>query len=251
MSLYNSSHGNGSRPEKTAMILARRVVDDIRLKGLVPGDKLPPERVMLEDFQVGRGTLREALRFLELQKVISLKPGPGGGPTVEKPDASTLATTMLLLLQFDNAPFSSVAETRHDLEPLMARLAAERMGEDDLKALATNVDTMRDNISDYNVFLHTNQEFHDLVAWGTQNAVYGFLIDALLDILDGSALGVDYPEHRRGAVLKAHASILEALQNHDGDASFEAMQRHIGEYEKYVTKKFPEILAGPVHWNMA
>lgn len=233
------------------MILARRVVDDIRRREFRVGDRLPPERVMLEDYQVGRGTLREALRFLELQKVISLKPGPGGGPTVEKPDASTLATTMLLLLQFDNAPYSAVVETRRDLEPLMARLAAERMTADHLTQIAENVDQMREGMNDYAVFLHTNQEFHDIIAWGTQNSVYGFLIDALLDILDGSALGVDYPERRRTAVLQAHTNILEALQKRDGDAAFSAMEAHIGEYVKYVTKKFPDVVARQVTWDMA
>jgi GntR family transcriptional repressor for pyruvate dehydrogenase complex len=69
---------NQSRAPKTAMIVARRIVRDIDRLSLGPGDKLPPERVMLEEYQVGRGTLRESLRFLELQGIISLKPGPGG-----------------------------------------------------------------------------------------------------------------------------------------------------------------------------
>lgn len=233
------------------MILARRVVEDIRRREFQAGDRLPPERVMLEDYQVGRGTLREALRFLELQRVISLKPGPGGGPTVEKPDASTLATTMLLLLQFDRAPYSAIVETRRDLEPLMARLAAERMSADELEQLSDNVDEMRDGLDDYGVFLYTNKEFHDIVAWGTHNSVYGFLVDALLDILDGSALGVDYPERLREAVLRAHASILEGLRAHDGDASRDAMERHIEEYVTYVNKKFPDIVARQVRWDMS
>ena len=70
---------NESHAPKTAMIVARRIVRDIDRLSLQPGDKLPPERVMLEEYQVGRGTLRESLRFLELQGIISLKPGPGGG----------------------------------------------------------------------------------------------------------------------------------------------------------------------------
>lgn len=242
---------HASRPEKTAMILARRVVDDIRRNEFGVGDRLPPERVMLEDYQVGRGTLREALRFLELQKVVSLKPGPGGGPTVQKPDASTLATTMLLLLQFDNAPFETIVETRRDLEPLLARLAAERMNADELEALAASVDLMRESgMKDLDVFLATNQDFHDRIAWGTKNSVYGFLIDALLDILDGSALGVDYPERRRQAVLRAHTGILEALQAHDPHAARDAMERHIIEYTRYVTKKYPDVLARRVTWDL-
>ncbi|MFH5821904.1 FadR/GntR family transcriptional regulator [Georgenia sp. AZ-5] len=232
------------------MLLAKRIVDDIRRDERGTGDKLAPERVMLEKYQVGRGTLRESLRFLELQGVISLKPGPGGGPTVEKPDSSTLATTLLLLLQFENAKFETIAEARRGFEPLMARLAAERISEDDLRMLESSVDTMRGGLSDIDTFLHTNMEFHEIIAWSSKNAMYGFLIDALVGILDGSALGVDYPVHRRTAVLKAHTSILEALRAHDGDASGEAMTRHIDEYVRYISRKFPEVLARPVTWDL-
>ena len=85
---------------------------DIERMELAPGDKLPPEKVMFQNYQVGRGTLREALRFLELQGILSLKPGPGGGPVVERPDASNLATLLVLLLQFSDARYQTVVEAR-------------------------------------------------------------------------------------------------------------------------------------------
>lgn len=232
------------------MIIARRIVDDIRRNGHSVGDKLPPERVMLEQYQVGRGTLRESLRFLELQGVISLKPGPGGGPTVERPDASNLATTLVLMLQFDNAPFRDIVEARRGLEPLMARLAAERMTPEQLAKLEESVERMRDHLDDEEVFLEANQRFHDVIAWSSGNALFGFLIDALLGIIDGTALGVDYPPHRRAAVLKAHTRIFEALKQRDPEASMEAMQAHIDEYMRYVTRKFPDVLARPVTWDL-
>lgn len=94
---------NPLRPMKTAMLVAQRIVADINERGNVVGDRLPPERLMLEKYDVGRGTLRESLRFLELQGVITLKPGPGGGPVVVQPDASSLATSLALLLQFSDA----------------------------------------------------------------------------------------------------------------------------------------------------
>lgn len=238
------------RPQKTAMIIARRIVDDIRRNNHSVGDKLPPERVMLEQYQVGRGTLRESLRFLELQGVISLKPGPGGGPTVERPDASNLATTLLLMLQFDNAPFRDIVEARRGLEPLMARLAAERMTTEQLLKLEQSVEAMRESLDDEEVFLDANQRFHDVIAWSSGNALFGFLIDALLGIIDGTALGVDYPPHRRAAVLKAHTRIFEALKSRDPDSSMQAMQDHIDEYLRYVTRKFPDALARPVTWDL-
>lgn len=230
------------------MIVARRIIGDIRRRGLTAGDKLPAEQVMLEDYQVGRGTLRESLRFLELQNVISLRPGPGGGPSVEKPDASTLATALLLVLQFDKSPYGDVVESRRDLEPLMARLAAARISPEQIARLEQSVSDMEKGLHDLETFLSTNIDFHEQIAWASANSVYGFLIEALQGILDGTVMGIDYPERRRMAILVAHKRILTALKDQDGDASFEAMDDHINEYQKFLSARYPHVLAEPVSW---
>lgn len=237
------------RPQKTAMLLAQRIVADINARGNTVGDRLPPERAMLEEYEVGRGTLRESLRFLELQGVISLKPGPGGGPVVVKPDASSLATSLTLLLQFANAPFRTIAEARGGLEPMMAQLAAQRMGEDQLVDLRLSVDTMHEHLDNQAVFLEENKRFHDVIARGSGNAMFGYVIDALLGILDGSAIGIDYPERRRKAVHEAHLRIFEAIASRDAASSADAMADHISQYLLYAEKKFPDVLAAPITWG--
>lgn len=237
------------RPQKTAMLLAQRIVADINRRGNTVGDRLPPERVMLEEYAVGRGTLRESLRFLELQGVISLKPGPGGGPVVQQPDATSLATSLTLLLQFANAPFRTIAEARGGLEPMMAQLAAERMTDDQLTVLRESVDNMAEHLDDQGVFLEENKRFHDVIAHGSGNAMFGYLVDALLGILDGSAIGIDYPQVRRTAVHKAHLKIYEALAARDPAGSADAMADHIDQYLKYAEKKFPDVLAAPIVWT--
>ncbi len=238
------------RPQKIALIVAKRVVDDIHRDGHTVGDRLPPERVMLENYGVGRGTLREALRFLELQGILTLKPGPGGGPVIEKPDATHLANGLLLLLQFSDAPFSMIVEARGDLEPIMARHAASRMAPDTLDRLGTSVDQMREHLTDREVFLSTNREFHELIAWGSGNAMYGFLIDARVDIVDGTHMGVDYPERRRKAVLSAHERIFSALSEHDGDHSFAAMSEHMDEFVRYMRRRYSDALNQTVTWDI-
>ncbi len=238
------------RPMKTAMLVAQRIVADINERGNVVGDRLPPERVMLEKYDVGRGTLRESLRFLELQGVITLKPGPGGGPVVQQPDAGCLATSLTLLLQFANAPFRTIAEARLGLEPMMSRLAAERMDEANLAALRASVDNMQENLKNQSIFLEENKRFHDLIARGSGNAMFGYLVDALLGILDGSAIGIDYPEVRRTAVHKAHLQICEMIESRDPNAAAASMQDHIQEYLRYAEKKFPAVLDEPIVWGV-
>jgi GntR family transcriptional repressor for pyruvate dehydrogenase complex len=238
-----------SRPQKTAMLVAQRIVADINKRGNNPGDRLPSEKAMLEEYEVGRGTLRESLRFLELQGVISLKPGPGGGPVVQHPDAAALATALTLLLQFEKAPFSTIAEARVGLEPMMARLAAQRMTDQQLAALKDSVDNMQENLGDQSIFLEENKRFHDVIAHGSGNAMFGHLVDALLGILDGSAIGIDYPRNRRTAVHKAHLRIYDAISSRDPAASAAAMTDHIDQYVRYAEKKFPDVLTAPIVWN--
>src|ERR1700761_327644 len=90
---------NAFRPQKTAILLAQRIVGEITDQNLAPGTLLLPEREMLQRYGVARGTLREALRFLEIQGVLTIKPGPSGGPTVNTPDPRSLASAIALLLQ--------------------------------------------------------------------------------------------------------------------------------------------------------
>src|SRR6266705_1264525 len=113
-----------SRPPKAAMLIAQRIVRDIVRSGMTSSDLLPPERVMLETYETGRGTLREALRLLEFQGVISLKPGPGGGPVLMSPAASHLAGTLMLVMQLNQAPVREILAARAVLEAVVARLAA-------------------------------------------------------------------------------------------------------------------------------
>ena len=97
--------GSAPRPEKAAMLVAQRIVQDALRDNRKPGDLLIPERTMVEKYQAGRGTVREALRLLEVQGVISLRPGPRGGPVLRTPDATHWGSTVVLLMQLQGAPF--------------------------------------------------------------------------------------------------------------------------------------------------
>lgn len=238
------------RPQKTAVLVAKKIVADIQTRGNVVGERLPSEKLMLEQYKIGRGTLRESLRFLELQGIIVLKPGPGGGPIVQDPDGSSLATALTLLLQFENAPFRTIAEARSGLEPMMAQLAADRINKEQLAELEASLTSMSDNLTDENIFLTTNREFHRVIAHGSGNKMFGYLVESILGMLDGTAIGFDYPEHRRGAVLEAHTKIYNAIAARDASASLESMDEHIEAYSRYAERKFPDLLDAPISWTV-
>jgi GntR family transcriptional regulator, transcriptional repressor for pyruvate dehydrogenase complex len=241
---------NPNRPQKTALLIAQRIVRDIDRNNLGPGDRLPPERVMTETYEAGRGTLRESLRFLELQGVLSFKPGPGGGPVVEKPNASSLATTLTLLLQFDHARYRVVSEARQAFEPLMAQLAAERIQPKELVDLEQSVIDMEAGIDDIDGYLYSNRRFHEIIAWASGNSLFGFLVDVMVGAMDisGSAQGIEYPVRRRHAVLAVHRGIYEAIRDGKAEQAGEAMRQHIAEYLTYAERKFPTALDKPIKW---
>src|SRR6202008_3764003 len=90
-----------------------------------PGDMLPSEADMIATYAVGRATVREALRLLEVQGLIGLKTGPGGGPGVAQLTARHLGDMARLHLKMAGATYGELVRARLAIEPLMARLAAE------------------------------------------------------------------------------------------------------------------------------
>jgi len=226
------------RAPKAAMLIAHRIVADIDATDMRVGDHLP-----------GRGTLREALRFLEFQGVLALKPGPRGGPVLLKPDATHLASTVVLLMQMNRAPFREIVQVRSAIEPMISMLAAGKMMGKDLESLHDTITQMRENLENQEVFLDANKRFHDIIAWSSGNVLFGYLVDSLLEIMDGTIVGIDYPPHRREAIVNAHEDIFQAFAAKDPEAARSRMQSHINAYEDYVTRKFPNVLNEVIPWR--
>ncbi len=235
------------RPPKAAMLVAQSIIRDVIGDGLKPGSLLPSERAMLEKYQTGRGTLREALRLLEFQGVISLKPGSHGGPVLQDPSASHLASTFVLLMQLKEVPFRNIVEVRSALEPVISRLAAQHIDESALAALGETIEQMQS--LDKHSFFEANKRFHAIIAWSSGNALFGYIVDSVLGILEGTTIGIDFPAHRRLAILNAHVAIFEALKEGDAEASETHMRDHIVDDVRYAERKFPQIMDHIIRWD--
>lgn len=240
----------GPRPQKTAMLLAQRIVGDIADRGLRPGTPLLAERDMLEHYGVARGTLREALRFLEIQGVITIKTGPGGGPVVAEPSSRPLASTTALLLQLTGTPFQTVLEARMVLEPVLAAKAAVRIGDDDLERLHESVRRMREHLDDVDYFLEENERFHSIIAQAADNELFALMIGSLNWITDATPLGVEYTPEARETVAKEHSRIYQAIAARDADRASAAMGVHISDFAAYVQRYYPRIVDEPLRWDL-
>jgi DNA-binding FadR family transcriptional regulator len=253
--MVESTHEDGrrndgvDRPKKIAMILAERIVHQIVADDLKPGAKLAPEREMLAEFGVGRGTLREALRFLELQGVIVLRPGPKGGPIVAASSDRQLASTLALLLEMDRTTYGDILSARITLEPELAAQAAEQITDAQLSVLQAECDQMRATLDRPELFTEQHHRFHRLVVEAAGNHVFLLVMSSLHRITEGSVPWSAFPARERKAVSARHDQILAALQARDADGAYQAMLYHDREYERYVTKTQPDALKALVRWG--
>ena len=113
-----------SRQLKTSELVAVELVRDIQSAGLEVGDRLPDEASMLSEHGVSRESLREALRILEVQGLITIHRGPGGGPKVAGVDPAYLARTATLYFHLSGATYDEVFETWLTIEPAVAEKVA-------------------------------------------------------------------------------------------------------------------------------
>jgi GntR family transcriptional regulator, transcriptional repressor for pyruvate dehydrogenase complex len=238
-----------NKPKKTAILVAQRIVDEIVDQELQPGSALLPERVMLPRYGVARGTLRESLRILETYGLITIKTGPGGGPVVADAGSRPLASVIALVLQMSRTSFRSIIDARLQLEPLLAKEAAERRTEADLVALRDSIDEMRDEIDDGVEFLESNHVFHSAVAKAAQNPVLFNMAASLNWIQDGTAVGIDYSPNTRNAILSAHRRIYLAIEAGDPEMAEAAMRIHIGEFADHAERYYSHVLEAPLRWD--
>ncbi|MEQ8719090.1 MAG: FadR/GntR family transcriptional regulator [Acidimicrobiales bacterium] len=237
------------RPKKTAILVAERIVEFITSGGYSVGDHLPPEREMIETYAVGRPTLREALRYLELQGIIRLKPGPGGGPVVTEPGGQYLGSTITLLLHVNHAPFRAVVEVREAIEPHSAALAALNATDEQRVQLQQSVEAIRDVHADPGAFLAENERWHELVATSSQNMLFAFLVSSLHGMTDGSALGVHYPLAERAQACDIHDQITTAILASDPDLAAELMRTHVANFRAFLEEEYRHLMDVPLPWR--
>ena len=123
------------RVPKAAELIADAVRAQIAGGQLRPGSPLPNETELMAHFAVARPTVREALRILEAERLVTVVRGARGGARVREPDIRAASSHCALLLQLQGATIADVYEVRRMLEPTAARLAAGRAPKQAAKAL--------------------------------------------------------------------------------------------------------------------
>jgi GntR family transcriptional regulator, transcriptional repressor for pyruvate dehydrogenase complex len=247
---YTSADDEASwRPAKLAERLSRRIVEDIVNQGLEPGSKLPRESEMLAAYGVGRSSLRESLRILEVQGVISMKTGPTGGPTVRALSGRHLARTLSLYFLMGGAKVSDLTAARLTLEPWMAGLAASNGSEPERKELkAIITDVTQAVVDDDESWVAMSGRFHDLVLHMSGSPIIEPITKALAMINLQRARGQMYPRNDRLRVHALHREIGARILARDSAGAERLMRTHLQEYADLVTASHPLWPTSLIEW---
>jgi DNA-binding FadR family transcriptional regulator len=238
--------GPGLRRRKLALLVADAITEDILDARLEPETVLPPEERLMRRFDVGRGTLREALRLLEAEGLLRVRPGRGGGPVVQAPPADLLARPLSVLLSVAGSSFASVVEARRAVEPALARYAASRATDEERQQISQSVHELRDVLGHERRFLAVNSRFHTIIADAAHSPTLAAVWRAIEDISDGQQAGVRYDEKRQAAIMRMHHRIADSIAGRDAERAAADMERHLDELVWHLKVHYPELLDGHV-----
>src|SRR5262249_37875861 len=148
------------------------------------GDGLPGEGELMQQFGVSRPTLREALRILEAQSLITVARGAHGGARVRLPDGRLAAQHVALLLQVQGATLADVYEAPMLIEPGAARLAAERAPKRAAAALRRLIDEEEQTVEDTDDFSRAAIGFQERLVEVSGNRTLALLIRLLHELVE-------------------------------------------------------------------
>lgn len=220
------------RVPKAASLVAASLRRRIVLGDLVEGDALPNETELMHFYEVSRPTLREALRILETESLISVKRGARGGARVAVPDASVTARHAALVLRMQGTTLEDLFVARLIIEPAAVRLLAERATTepdvlDPLRELHAAMAAANDRAEYAALAARFHEQVIELAGNRTLALVGMILIEivephnrATFDAIDHGAAVV---EHAQGD----HDKLLKALAKGDGNGAARIWEKHM------------------------
>lgn len=223
------------RVPKAAELIAADLRRQIVRGDLAEGAALPPETKLMQQFGVSRPTLREAIRILESERLISVRRGARGGARVHRPQLEVVTQYAGLILQADGATLKDVYAARKVIEPPLAGMVAERRPERELQLLKDCVRGEETVLGkDSKATAAYFARFQKLMGEASGNTTLGLIATMLASVVDkhvaGEAAG------RRGQAdrtaddartLKAHKKFLKLVEAGDVEGAEQFWRRHM------------------------
>jgi GntR family transcriptional repressor for pyruvate dehydrogenase complex len=207
------------------------IVNWISANGARPGDRLPHEAELAEQFRVSRPTMREAIRVLEYSGLVEVRRGRTGGLFVGAGGIPQVVSALRAFLLFDRSSLRDLFHSREVLEVELARLAATRATAADREAMLSAIRQM-ESASAAEAVVSANTAFHLAVADAAGNTVLRAMMQAMTQLLNELVRhGPD--DHATIALkLQGHRETYDAIVTTDPDAAAEAMRDHIRAFQR-------------------
>ncbi|HUK43113.1 MAG TPA: FadR/GntR family transcriptional regulator [Candidatus Bathyarchaeia archaeon] len=215
--------------QEVARQLERHILEQLK-----PGDLLPPERQLGELLGVSRGSVRDAIRSLELKGL--LEPRQGIGTVVCDPGASTSDTLANALLD-KRQLVAELIDVRKMIEPHVAARAALHASDDDIVEMQDILARQGAKVRRGEPATEEDTEFHYAMALASRNRAIVKVMENLMDVLRETREKSSQGKGRPQKSLAGHRRILAALKRHDAAAAEAAVYRHLQEIETIALNK--------------
>ncbi|MFB9165113.1 FadR/GntR family transcriptional regulator [Arthrobacter psychrochitiniphilus] len=209
-------------------------IKDMIISGeLCAGDRLPPEKELSEKLGLSRSSLREAVKALEIIRVLDVRRGDGTYVTSLEPKLLTEAMTFIVDLHQDES-ILDIFEVRRILEPAAAAIAATRITPEQIASLRATMETI-DDATSVEALVEHDLIFHQLITSAADNSYLASVLDALSSSTVRARIWRGLTQEKAvDRTLAEHTAIIEALERGDADLAKSLLTVHISAVEYWL-----------------
>jgi len=215
--------------------IVEKISNEILSKNILPGEKLPAEKQLCEDFGVGRTSIREALQTLSAQGLIMIQKGKGVFVSDISSDQVNKALMMFFTRQYDDDWALNIIKARQIIEPNCAYLAALNSTEfeiDDLAEILKQFDACDD--TNYEKWGELDKQFHMKISELSGNPVIPLLMDPIFELMPMMRANVyKVIDKANSSASEYHAKIFGAINNHNPNLAHDIMMEHLKVAEEH------------------
>lgn len=244
--------GAVTRPLKMSELVARRVVQDIIDGAMQTGDGLPSEAAMLDRYGVSRESLREALRLLEVQGLISIRRGPGGGSVVGTVDPANLGRISTLYYQLAGATYRELLEAWIISETMLAELAASNPDEAARRAAMApylHRDGIPDSDDELESFIGSHLDFHAAIARLSCNRVLELVLQTSGQIMSHHLAVESDTRSLAEQIAHDHIELAKAISAGQAAKARRLMESHIRGVAELSEEQLGSDLGTAIEWR--
>jgi GntR family transcriptional repressor for pyruvate dehydrogenase complex len=212
------------KTNKVAHHVVEQVRDAILTGEFKPGDRLASQRELVEQFQVSKASMREALTVLEGMGLIEARKGTGGGIFAAEVDMKTTVLSLTNFLHFKNVSVGDITMLRYFLEPHLAEIALSRMTKHDIRILETMTN---DEVSDPSAKDKQGIGFHYFIARFSDNPLLILLMDFIESLLADLKITLNPGPEFYDEVGQDHHRIIACFKRKDGVSVKKEMAAHV------------------------